>query len=196
VKLTFDSAEVIYAGAELNYGEHDPGWVLGGETSSSWFLGSEDCPNCLSTDTEAVIMILGKLDPAIPAEGVASSGRILLGKVMFDRVGSAMPFSPTLDLTYGKRGDPDPLEEDKFTFKNFVDADTGTPMDDDTVDFGAITVKERGDANADDAVNVQDMSATKYYMVNGGDWHCWMDCNGDEVINVQDMSCVKYNMTH
>ncbi len=173
VKLTYETAALTVTSAEKN--------------ESVWFLGSESYMDPDTSTAGEVVIILGKLDTGDATAGV-SGDRVLLGKVRFNRTGSSIPFSPTLDLALGK---VDP-------YANFVDTaePTANVLDDTGVNFGLITVKERGDANGDGSVNVQDMSATKFYMMNGGDWHCWMDCNADETINVQDMSCIKYKMTH
>jgi len=176
VKLTYEPSELTVTSAEKN--------------EAAWYLGSEAYMDPDTSTAGEVFIILGKLDTAAPAEGV-SGDRVVLGRVRFDRAASSMPFSPTLSLDLGK---PEP-------FANFVDTgDPATELDDSGVSFGDIVVHRRGNANGDagELVNVQDMSAIRYYMVNGGDWHCWMNCNddADDLINVQDMSCVRYIMTH
>ena len=130
------------------------------------------------------IILGGKLDTDAPTEGVTGE-RVLLGKVFFDRVpGTNLDFNVGIQL--GKA----------HPFANFVETSGNVQDEDNSVTFGEIRIFERGDANASGGINVQDMSAVRYYLVNGGDDHPWMDCNGVGGINVQDMSCIRYKMTH
>lgn len=176
VKLTYQTSDLTVTSATKN--EDD--WYMGDGTTNEAYMDPDT-----STPGE-VIIICGKLDSTTghALDGV-SGDRVLLGVIRFSRTGSTMPFSPILSIDLGKGGDYD----------NFVETD-GDVLDGTGVTFGTIEVHERGDANGDGNVNVLDMSTIKYFMVNGGDYHCWMDCNDDENINVQDMSCIKYKMTH
>ena len=129
-----------------------------------------------------VVFIGGKLDTAAPTAGVSGT-RVLLGKMVLSHSGAAMP--PVITFGYGREG----------AYDNFVGVD-GAVKDGTGVAFTGATIRERGDANADGAINVEDMAAVKYYMTNGGVANPWKDCNGNGNINVHDMACVKYAMTH
>jgi hypothetical protein len=172
VKLTYDPAALTVTSAEKN----EAVWYMGTPSAKEPYMNPE-----ISTPGE-VVFIGGKLDTAAPTAGVSGS-RILLGKVVFSHSGATMP--PAITLDNGRSGDYD----------NFVGTD-GAVKDGAGVAFTGVTIRERGDANADGAINVQDMAAVKYYMTNGGVASPWKDCNADGNINVQDMACVKYAMTH
>jgi hypothetical protein len=163
VKLTYETAALTVNTAEKN--------------ESDWFLGSESYMDPDTSTAGEVVIILGKLDTGDATAGV-SGDRVLLGKVTFSRTGSTMPFSPTLSIDYGKRG-----PEGKYM--NFVATD-GTELDDTGVAFDSITIKERGDANGDGTITGADRGAVKYFMVNGGVAHPWMDCNDDGTITGAD----------
>ena len=173
VKLTYETAALTVDTAEKN--------------DSDWFLGSESYMDPDMSTAGEVVIILGKLDTGDATAGV-SGDRVLLGKVRFNRTGSSMPFSPTLGLALGK---VDP-------YANFVDTaePTANVLDDTGVNFGLITVKERGDANGDGTITGADRGAVKYFMVNGGVAYPWMDCNDDGTITGADRGCIKYKMTH
>ncbi len=196
IKLTYNTAELENPRVEQN--------------RKNWFLGPYDpaeegpqglpYPNGIDISTPGeIIIILGKLDTseagAHTAEGVSGTN-ILLGKVRFDRKDPKdMPYVPTgLDLSLGRAG----------KFANFVDingneCDADPANSDDPGDcttnpsFGAITVRERGNANAsaDDVINFQDMITVKQFTLNGGKDAPYLDCNDDLVINFQDMICIK-----
>jgi len=173
VKLTYDTSELTVTSAEKN--------------ESVWFLGSESYMDPDISTPGEVVIICGKLDTADPTAGV-SGERVLVGEVRFDRTESSMPLSPTLSVDYGKRG-----PEGKYI--NFVATD-GTVLDDTSVAFGSITIRERGDANGDGTITGADRGAVKYFMVNGGVEYPWMDCNDDGSITGADRGCIKYKMTH
>ncbi len=189
VKLTYDPAELAVIRATKN----DAVWYLGDGTPS----GNYAYMDPESFTAGEVVIIGGKLDTAAPAKGVTGA-RVLLGKIFFDRTESNIPFSPTIALSYARMtADNPPALGD---YKNFVATD-GTVLDNDSnpnagVAFFNVETHRRGDANADDAVNVQDIGAVRYQMTHGGAANPWKDCNGDGTINVQDIACVQYIMTH
>ena len=90
--------------------------------------------------------------------------------VAFERVGTTMPFAPSLGLALGKGGN----------YQNFVQVN-GSLMDGSTA-FGTISVYERGDANGDTFINFADMSRIRT-MMNDGDYSVFADCNYDSFIN-------------
>lgn len=180
VKLTYKTYELTFDSAEKN--------------ESVWFLGTDpymDPENTIVGDDGEVVIVLGKLDTDDPAAGV-SGDRVLLGKVTFTREGSSMPFAPTLALGLGKTGD----------FANFVD--TGVPanvLDDDdpaSITFGSMTVRERGDANADGSVTPADIIAVRnaYYGDMPLGCEAAADCNDDSSdiypnVTPADMICIR-----
>ena len=171
VKLTYETAALTVDTAEKN--------------DSDWFLGSESYMDPDMSTAGEVVIILGKLDTGDATAGV-SGDRVLLGKVRFNRTGSSTPFSPTIGLDYGKRG-----PEGKF--KNFVETDQAE-LDDTGVNFGLITVKERGDANKNDLIDTGDMFVVKNIMSSGGTYSVFADCNDNELIDTGDMFCIKNKM--
>ena len=180
VKLTYDPAEVTLTSCEKN--------------ETDWFLGSESYMDPDTSTPGEVIIILGKLDTAAPNEGV-SGDRVLLGKVYFTRTGSTMPFDPTLSMDYGKRGEETPPGSGNYSFKNFVDTETPANALDDiaAMNFGDITIHERGDANGDGIISFADMSKVKQ-IVSGNLYQCFADCNNDGIVSFADMSCIKGNI--
>ena len=168
VKLTYETAALTVDTAEKN--------------ESVWFLGSESYMDPDTTTAGEVVIILGKLDTGDATAGV-SGEKVLLGKVRFNRTGSSMPFSPIIGLDYGKRG-----PEGKF--KNFVETDQ-TELDDTGVNFGTITVHERGDANGDGSINALDAGTVRDIFFGGGSYVCYADCNGDGNINALDAGCIR-----
>lgn len=182
VKLSFNNGYLALNSAEKN----EDVWFMGDGSTNRPYMDPENAG-------DGVIFICGKLDTADPTAGVIGD-RVLLGKVSFTRNdGGATPvtdpesyFGITLDL--GRGG----------SYVNFVTTG-GTPMDG-VVDFTTkgVIVRERGDANADGVINVQDIGAVSYVIANGAYTPPvpWKDCNGDEAVNVQDISCVSYAIAH
>ena len=175
VKLTYLDTELTVTSAEKN----EAVWYMGDGVTNEPYMDPE-----IATVGEVVI-IGGKLDTAAPLAGVSGT-RVLLGKVFFDRVGSTMPFDPTLGLTYGRMTtDTTPV---LGSYKNFVATD-GTVMDGTSTAIGTDSTYERGDANADGSINVLDLRTLRE--VIGTDAPCWTDCNGDGTINVLDIRCLR-----
>jgi len=159
------------------------------KNETEWYFGTTGAKQpYMNPDTSTpgqIIFIGGKLDTGAPTAGVSGT-RKLLGTATFNRVGGQdPPFAITLGL--GKTHPP---------YDNFVTSVTPTAVLDGSVAFGTPAIWRRGDTNADGVVDVQDISAVRYYMINGGTPNPWKDCNGDGVIDVQDISCIRYIMTH
>ena len=165
VKLTYSSPLAVTS-AEKN--------------ETVWFLSSETYmdPEINSGD---VVVIGGKLDPSSPLDGVGGS-RTLLGVVSFSHSDPAADFASLLGIAYG-RGDG------TGDYKNFVATDR-TVMDGGNVVFGAISVYERGDANADGSINAVDYVAIRNNLSNPSP-SPWMDCNEDGSVNAVDYVCVR-----
>lgn len=180
VKLMFDPSRLTVAanGATKNEGV----WYFGDASAKIPYMAPEVNPT-----TGEVVIITGKLDTSAPTDGVLGN-RVPVGQVKFTRADNASP-GATPELFFGvslENGKADP-------YVNF--ATTASVSLDPSVTYTA-KIRKRGDANADGAVNAQDMSAVKNYMTAGGTANIWKDCNADGNINAQDMSCVKYSMTH
>jgi hypothetical protein len=169
VKLTYETAALTVDTAEKN--------------DSDWFLGSESYMDPDMSTAGEVVIILGKLDTGDATAGV-SGDRVLLGKVRFNRTGSSIPFSPTLGLALGK---VDP-------YANFVDTaePTANVLDDTGVNFGLITVKERGDANGDGNITMADAMFVKHMFQSGLPYVCYADANSDDGISMADAMLIKH----
>ena len=172
-QLRSAGVKLIYAPSELTVNSVK-------KNESTWFLGNESYMDPDISTPGEIVFILGKLDIENPDAGV-SGERVLLGKVTFVHTGLT---SFTLNLDYGKRG---PANE----FKNFVD--TATPaniLDDTAVNFGAITVTKRGDADTDGVFTTSDMLQIKQLIKNNV-YKCFADCDEDGVLTTSDMLCIK-----
>jgi dockerin type I repeat protein len=169
VKLTYETAALTVDTAEKN--------------ESDWFLGSESYMDPDTSTAGEVVIILGKLDTGDATAGV-SGDRVLLGKVRFNRTGSSIPFSPTLDLALGK---VDP-------YANFVDTaePTANVLDDTGVNFGTITIAKRGDANADGNITMADAMFVKHMFQSGLPYVCYADANSDDGISMADAMLIKH----
>jgi len=75
-------------------------------------------------------------------------------------------------------------------FANFVT--TGEAVLDNTasLDMTNVVIRERGDANADGVINVQDILRTQS-SIGLVSFPVYVDCNADGVINVQDILCTQ-----
>ena len=169
VKLTYETAALTLDTAEKN--------------ESVWFLGSESYMDPDTSTAGEVVIILGKLDTGDATAGV-SGDRVLLGKVRFSRTESSMPFSPTLGIALGKVN----------PYANFVDTaePTANVLDDTGVNFGTITIAERGDANADGNITMADAMFVKHMFQSGLPYVCYADANGDGAISMADAMLIKH----
>jgi len=178
VKLTYDSSKVTFVSAEKN----EDVWFMGDGTvagNNDYMDPEHDGIN------HTVIVICGKLDTAAPTTGVIDE-RVLLGKVFFT-INSAPITTPV------------PSPEESFfgisldlgrvaPYVNFATT-TGTDLDS-GVTTSSITIKERGDANADRNINVADYIAIRNN-INSNNFPPYMDCNDDKAVNVADYICVR-----
>ena len=189
VKLTYEPSQLEVTAAEKN--------------DTVWSLGGEEYMNPETSTPGEVVIILGKLDPDNTSAGV-SGERVLLGVVKFNRVpdGQFNPENPDLELTYGKRGTAIPESNPtEYSFKNFVDVDANV-LDNANIIFDEVEIHKRGDANADGKISGTDRNTVRFYMINGGIAHPWMDCNadGETLLDIKisgtDRNCIKYKMTH
>jgi hypothetical protein len=167
VKVIFETSELTLTSAEKN----EDVWFFGDGSTNHPYMEPET-----ATPGE-VIIIGGKLDTAAPTAGVTGE-RVLLGKVIFTRTGSAMPFSPTLSLDFARGGD----------YENFVQTD-GEALDDTGVSF-AFEVHERGDANGNGSISTADYIIIRN-SIGSTDAPPWVDCNGSGDISTADYICVR-----
>ena len=169
VKVEYPST-LTYSGATKN----ESVWYFGDGGAEYSYMDPED-------DGSGVVIIGGKLDTSDPTEGVQGD-RVLLGTVTFTHsiVDPQDSDFASVSVTYG-RGDG------TGDYKNFVDVD-GDVVDG-TASFSS-DIHERGDANGNGSINVQDILNAKTWLGNP-DAPPWVDCNGDGTINVQDILCIK-----
>lgn len=176
VKLTYDKTRLNTPTATKNVAV----WYFGSSSPGNTYMD----PVVDSAASPATITFIGgKLDTGNPTAGVTGM-RVLLGSVRFVRTEGSLDLGPTAETYFGitaSLGRPSPYD-------NFVT--TGGQVRDSGVVY-SVTVRQRGDANGDGYVNVQDMSMVRSYIVSGGTPYAWMDCNSDTAVNVQDMSCVR-----
>jgi len=170
VRLFYDSSKLTVASAQKN----EAVWYMGDGTNNYPYQDPQDLGN-------GVLFIGGKLDVNNPTAGVGGT-RVLLGTVTFNRTESGVPTSPAegyfgISLDLGKAS----------PYVNFASVagdniDTG-------VGFSAI-VRERGDANGDGRISVQDILRAKTYIGNPN-FPPFVDCNNSGDISVQDLLCIK-----
>ena len=183
-------SELRSAGVKLTYATSELTVNSANKNESVWFLGNSSYMEPEIITPGEVVFILGKLDTANPAAGV-SGEKVLLGKVTFSRAGTTTDFGLGLDL--GKLGEEeDPPGSGIFSFNNFVKTD-GSVLDGAGVSFGSISVYQRGDANGDGTVNVNDLRTLRQ-VIGDPDAPCYADCNGDGIVNVNDLRCLRQNI--
>ena len=209
VYVDTDGDSLISGGVRLSYSTAELSNPVATKNEDDWYFEWQGLENPgvepymdpdISTPGE-IIFIVGKLvgtEPPSPPAGVNDS-RALIGRVTFDRDSTSDPgYGAAAAAFFGLQIDLGRVSP----YINFVNTG-GTELDDGGISFEHpdfptldVMIAERGDANADGDVNVQDMGAVRYYMQHGGNDNPWKDCNADGVINVQDMGCVRYMMTH
>ncbi len=152
-----------------------------------WFLGASspglDYPNSpdITTDPKKPNVIVGQFDTSGTITGVSGS-RVLMGTVKFTRDNAQFP-----DITASL------AREDVSTdFVSFVDAGSGDSLDGTYGSNINVTIKQRGDANGDDSVDFGDFGATRFFMLNGGVMHPWIDCNANGAIEFGDFGCIRF----
>jgi len=173
VKVGFNTDDLEVESAEKN----ETDWYFGSGTTTYEYMGPE-----IDNTAGTVVIIGGKLDTADPTAGV-SGDRILLGKVTFNRLSSN---TPSITLDFARDGD----------FANFVKpTDPPTVLDDQTtpeegVGF-TVTVRERGDANADGTIDIRDLRTLRQAIGSPENASVWVDCNGDENVDIRDVRCLR-----
>ena len=171
------------AGVKVGYAVSVLTLVSAERNNDVWYLGSENYNSLETSAPGEAVFVLGKLDPAHPGEGV-NGNRVLLGKILFNRLESSMPpngFEVSIGL--GKSGP-------EGNFANFVDTSEPAQLLDAAVTFGEIKIFERGDANGDGDVDSRDIKYLRKE-IGAPNLPCWFDCNGDEQIDSRDIKCLR-----
>jgi hypothetical protein len=175
-------------GVALNYDENKLNVTSAKINEKVWYFGSPPpnniaCPNCVSTTSGKIIFLGPRLDtsnpPASTTAGVKGS-RVLLAKATFSR-------EPGKDANFGVLLS---LGKDHPPFDNFVTSNTPTVVLDNPSLFATVTIRERGDANADGVITNSDMFKVKD-LIQSNIYKCFADCNNDEVLTNSDMFCIK-----
>ena len=183
---TSDEALLSY-GVTLKYNSADFESPVVKKNTSAWYFGDQDdpysTPNAEPDTSTAgeVIIIGGKIDSAAPLEGV-SGERVLLATVTFDRLTTD---SPTAELYLGKGG-----SYANFVQINGIDLDQTLAGEDESGTIGQVDIFQRGDANGDSKVSMQDIS-TVYSMVLNAQFRCYADANGDGEVSMLDINEVR-----
>jgi hypothetical protein len=126
---------------------------------------------------DAVLVLGGKLDVEDTSAGVTGK-RVLLADIRLNRINdsSAKPF---LQLKLAKEGE----------YQNFY-ATFGEALDETDVSFNPVFIFERGDANADNKINVLDIRELRK-RIGTEDPPVYCDCNNDGELNVLDIRCLR-----
>ena len=188
VKLVYNPGELTFDATKST--KNEAVWYLGDGTNNEAYRDPEDVEDGLD---RAVVIIGGKLDTNTGMAGVKVSGdRVLLGTVWFTRDSGSGPLANPLTLAIGK----------VTPYANFVKGpEEGDVLDEaitfDHPDFdvfpddGAVVVKQRGDANADNMVTNVDMGTVRNMILSGGDYKCFADANADGMITNVDMGVIR-----
>lgn len=183
---------LVSAGVQLPYDNTKLTLTSAVKNTDDWYFGTASVkyPYQDPQDTgTSVVFLCGKIDESAPTAGVTGT-RKLIGKATFTRKESADPgASPEtyFDATSLGLG---VVRTDGGEFANFVT--TGETMLDNTasLDMTNVVIRERGDANADGVINVQDILRTQS-SIGLVSFPVYVDCNADGVINVQDILCTQ-----
>nr|WP_320190232.1 dockerin type I domain-containing protein [uncultured Desulfobacter sp.] len=191
ISTSSENEALLSYGVTLEYNPVNLGNPVATKNSADWYFGDKDdpypTPNAEPDTNTAgkVIIVGGKLDSSPPIEGV-SGDRVLLATVTFDRLTTELP---SAELYLGK-GD---------AYANFVQIN-GTDLDqtlagtEENGTIGQVNIFQRGDANGDGVVNVNDLRALRIALSDPDAAPCYVDCNGDGVVNVNDLRCIKLSL--
>ncbi len=175
VKLGYSPTELTLTSAS----KEEAIWYLGDSASNHPYMDPD------GTTAGEIVFIGAKLDVNNPSAGV-SGQKVLLGKARFARKSSDTPVATPetffgIALNLGK----------EVPFTNFAAMD-GVSLDS-SVEFSRVTVRERGDANADGKITPADMLAVRNAYYGGAPLSCELaaDCNGDGHVTPADMICVR-----
>ncbi|MBU4262277.1 MAG: hypothetical protein KKC76_10470 [Proteobacteria bacterium] len=177
VKLSYDSSKLTFASAIKN----DTDWYFGTSALKHPYQDPQDTGS-------SVVFLCGKIDEITPTEGVTGT-RKLIGKATFNRTESAAP-GTSPETYFGSALELGVTRTDGGEFANFVT--TGEAVLDNTasLDMSNVIIRERGDANADGTISVQDILRAKS-LIGTTDFPVYSDCNDSGDISVQDILCIK-----
>lgn len=180
VSLNYDTAVLTFAGATKN----ETDWYFGEPGATHNYVDPDD-----TAGTGKVTYLLGKIRESAPSEGVSGS-RVLLGTATFSHSGVTLGGATPEDYF----GVTMSLGKDVATFANFVTngASTTDPIvveNDGSVDMSSVTIRERGDADADDYITNSDFFAIKVLINNK--YVVYADCDADGYVTNSDFFCVK-----
>lgn len=186
VKLTYDSSKVKIPDSAACLQRNEGVWFFGDPDGTTYDTPSAG-PN-VTEDTSggpsSVVFVGGKIDSRESATQGVDGDRILLGIVTFTREdmsdwsGATNPNKPVIGVELGK-DDP---------YQNFVQLDSAEL--DPSIASSTAVIWERGDANANGVINVQDILRAKS-LIGNPDAPPYADCNDSGDINVQDILCIK-----
>lgn len=176
VQLSYDNSKLMLASAQKN----DTDWYFGTSALKHPYQDPQDTGS-------AVVFLCGKIDENAPTAGVAGT-RKLIGTVKFTRSESGLPTAPP-EGYFGSAVSLGIARADA-EFANFVTiAETVLDNATDGVSYN-ITIRKRGDANADGLITNSDYFAAKTLITNGV-YKVYADCNADSLITNSDFFCIK-----
>lgn len=177
VQLTYDSSKLTLTSAEKNEAD----WYFGTATQKYPYQAPQDTGS-------AVIFLCGRIDADNPSAGVTGT-RKLIGKTTFNRVETSLPVASP-ESYFGAALGLGIIRPEPAQFANFVT--TGEAVLDNTasLDMTSVIIRERGDANGDGTISVQDILRAKS-LIGSSDFPVYSDCNDSGDISVQDILCIK-----
>jgi len=193
IYATINTGNLCSYGVKLTYDTGKLNTPTVAKNVAVWYFGSSSPGNTYmdpvvneTTSPATITFIGGKLDTGSPTAGVTGT-RVLLGTASFARKESSVGLGTSAQSYFGITtaagtglGKPSPYD-------NFVT--TGGVVKDSSVGF-TITVRERGDANADGSINSTDYLAIRT-LIGTTNPPPYADCNADGSVNSTDYLCVR-----
>lgn len=177
VQLTYDNSKLALTSAERNEAD----WYFGTAAQKYPYQAPQD-------NGSAVIFLCGRIDEDNPTAGVSGT-RKLIGKATFLRSETSLPIASP-ESYFGAALGLGIIRVEPAQFANFVT--TGEAVLDNTaaLDMTQVIIRERGDANGDGTISVQDILRAKT-LIGTSDFPVYSDCNDSGDISVQDILCIK-----
>jgi len=180
VKLVYNPGELTFDATKSTKNEEV--WYLGDGTNNEQYRDPEDVED---GQGRAVVIIGGKLDTNTGMAGVKVSGdRVLLGTVWFTRDSGSGHLANSLTLAIGK----------VTPYANFVKGSEEGDVLDGSVNFGAVDVYKRGDADKNGTVDAMDILYVKNSMIPVDGYTCFADGDRNDVVDAMDILWIKSNM--